>query len=84
MLGASEYAKIKTRTAPKIGKIEELIAELTSFWKTMVSSGQENDLKFRKVQRWLWATLQVRRSGGTRYQERNWWFGIPPFQKINF
>ena len=51
MLGASEYAKIKTRTAPKIGKIEELIAELNSFGKAMVSSGQENDLKFRKVQR---------------------------------
>ena len=44
ILGTSDYAKIKTRTAPKIGKIGEPIAELTTFGWTIMSSGEENDL----------------------------------------
>ena len=44
ILGASDYAKIKTKTAPKIGKIGEPIAELTTFGWIIMSSGEENDL----------------------------------------
>ena len=44
ILGASDYAKIKTRSAPKIGKIGEPIAELTTFRWTIMSSGEENNL----------------------------------------
>ena len=43
ILGASDYSKVKTRTAPKIGNIGEPIAELTSFGWTIISSGDEND-----------------------------------------
>ena len=44
ILGASDYAKIKTRSAPKIGQIGEPIAELTTFGWTIMSSGEENNL----------------------------------------
>ena len=44
ILEASDYAKIKTRTAPKIGKIGEPITELTTFGWTIISFREENDL----------------------------------------
>ena len=45
-MGASDYAKIKTRSAPKIGQIGEPIAELITFGWTIMSSGEENNLTF--------------------------------------
>ena len=44
ILVASDYAKIKTRSAPKIGQIREPIAELTTFGWTIMSPGEENNL----------------------------------------
>ena len=44
VLGASEYAKIKTKTAPKIGFVGEPVAEKTKFGWTIISSGCESDL----------------------------------------
>ena len=41
ILGASEYSRIKTHTKPKIGKVGEPIAELTSLGWTMMSAGKE-------------------------------------------
>ena len=43
-LRASDYAKIKTRTATKFGKNGEPIAELTTFRWTIMLSGKENGL----------------------------------------
>lgn len=44
ILGASEYAKIKTETRPKIGRPGEPVAELTKFGWTIMSPGKEVDL----------------------------------------
>ena len=44
ILAASDYANIKTRTAPKIGKIGEPIVELNTFGWTIMSFGEENYL----------------------------------------
>lgn len=44
ILGASEYAKIKTETIPKIGRPGEPVAELTKFGWTIMSPGKEVDL----------------------------------------
>ena len=41
ILGASEYAKLKTETAPKIGQVGKPIAELTRFGWTIISPGKE-------------------------------------------
>lgn len=43
IIGASEYAKIKTETKPKIGKPGEPIGELTKFGWTIISPGSEVD-----------------------------------------
>ena len=42
ILGASEYAKIKTESMPKIGRPGEPVAELTKFVWTIMSSGKED------------------------------------------
>ena len=44
ILGTSEYARIKTKTTPKMGKPGEPIAELTRFGWTLMSPGSEPDL----------------------------------------
>ena len=44
ILGASEYARIKTETKPKIGQPSEPVAELTKFGWTILSPGKETDL----------------------------------------
>lgn len=41
ILGASEYAKLKTETAPKIGQPGQPVAELTRFGWTIISPGKE-------------------------------------------
>eukprot|EP00794_Sanderia_malayensis_P002764 gene2764-biopygen2282 len=41
MIGASDFAKIKTPTKPRIGRPEEPIAELTNFGWTIMSPGHE-------------------------------------------
>ena len=44
ILGTSEYARIKTKTTPKMGKPGEPIAELTRFGLTLMSPVSESDL----------------------------------------
>ena len=44
ILGTSEYAQIKTKTTPRIGKPGEPIAELTRLGWTIMSPGNEPDL----------------------------------------
>ena len=44
ILGASEYARIKTETKPKLGRPNEPVAELTRFGWTILSPGKEIDL----------------------------------------
>lgn len=44
ILGASEYAKIKTKTSPKVGNPGEPVAELTRYGWTIISPGEEIDL----------------------------------------
>lgn len=44
ILGASDYARIKTRTAPRIGSSDEPVAELTKLGWTIISPGKEVDL----------------------------------------
>ena len=44
ILGASEYAKIKTATKPRVGQPGEPVAELTKFGWTLLSPGSEDDL----------------------------------------
>ena len=44
ILGASEYARIKTKTKPKIGQPSKPVAELTKFGWTILSPGKETDL----------------------------------------
>ena len=44
ILGTSEYAKIKTETAPRVGRPGEPIAEKTKFGWTVMSPGVETDL----------------------------------------
>ncbi|PFX28395.1 Pro-Pol polyprotein [Stylophora pistillata] len=44
ILGASEYAKIKTETIPKIGRSGEPVAEPTKFGWTIMSPGKDVDL----------------------------------------
>ena len=44
ILGASEYARVKVNSMPRIGKPGEPIAELTRFGWTMMSPGKEVDL----------------------------------------
>ncbi len=41
ILGASEYAKVKTNTPPKFGTLGQPIAELTKFGWTIISPGKE-------------------------------------------
>ena len=41
ILGASEYSRIKTDSKPRIGKLGEPFAELTTLRWTMVSAGKE-------------------------------------------
>ena len=44
ILGASDYAKIKTATEPCVGEPGEPVAELTKFGWTLLSPGTEEDL----------------------------------------
>ena len=44
ILGASEYAQIKTETKPRVGQPGEPVAEQTRFGWTMISPGKEIDL----------------------------------------
>ena len=44
MLGASDYARIKTETVPCIGALNEPIAEKTKFGLTIISPRKEVDL----------------------------------------
>ena len=44
ILGASEYAKLKTKSAPRVGEPGEPVAELTSFGWTIMSPGAETNL----------------------------------------
>ena len=44
ILGASDYAKIKTENKPKIGRPGESIVKLTQFGWTIMSPGKEVDL----------------------------------------
>ena len=44
IIGASEYARIKTCTSPKIGNPGEPVAEFTRFGWTIISPGQEMGL----------------------------------------
>ena len=60
ILGASEYARIKTETKPRIGLPGEPVAELTKFGWTVLSPGKEIDPNC--VSR-LRAAVQTRRFG---------------------
>ena len=44
ILGASDYAKIKTETAPRVGAIGEPLGEKTNLGWTIMSPGKEVDL----------------------------------------
>ena len=44
ILGASDYARIKTDTAPRIGALNEPVAEKTKLGWTIISAGKEVDL----------------------------------------
>jgi len=44
IMGASEYAKLKTSTVPRVGKPGEPVAELTPFGWTIMSPGAETNL----------------------------------------
>ena len=44
ILGASDYARIKTETAPRIGALNEPVAEKTKLGWTIISAGKEVDL----------------------------------------
>ena len=44
ILGASDYAKIKTETAPRVGALGEPIGEKTKLGWTIISPGKEVDL----------------------------------------
>lgn len=44
ILGASEYAKMKTKYAPRVGRPGEPVAEWTKFGWTMLSPGEEADV----------------------------------------
>ena len=44
ILGASDYARIKTETAPRIGALNEPVAEKTKLGWTIISPGKEVDL----------------------------------------
>ena len=44
ILGASDYAKIKTREAQRTGAIREPVAEYTRFGWAIMSPGSEADL----------------------------------------
>ena len=44
ILGASDYAKIKTETAPRVGALGEPIGEKTKLGWTIMSPGKEVDL----------------------------------------
>jgi hypothetical protein len=41
ILGASEYAKLKTNTPPKVGTPGQPIAELTKFGQIIMAPGKE-------------------------------------------
>jgi hypothetical protein len=43
MLGASDYAAIKTVEPPRVGQLGEPVAERTKFGWTIMSSGKELD-----------------------------------------
>ena len=49
ILGASEYARIKTETKPKVGQPSEPVAELTKFGWTILSPGKETDLSTKML-----------------------------------
>ena len=44
ILGASDYARIKIETAPRIGALNEPVAEKTKLGQTIISPGKEVDL----------------------------------------
>ncbi len=43
ILGASDYAKIRTATQPRVGKVGEPVGEFTRFGWTIMSPGTDND-----------------------------------------
>lgn len=59
ILGASEYAKLKTSSVPRVGKPGEPVAELTSFGWTIMSPGAETDL----------SSVYLTRSSSTDYEQ---------------
>ena len=44
ILGANDYARIKTETAPRIGALNEPVVEKTKLGWTIISAGKEVDL----------------------------------------
>ena len=44
IVGTSDYARIKTETAPRIGALNEPVAEKTKLGWTIISAGKEVDL----------------------------------------
>ena len=59
ILGASEYAKLKTSSVPRVGKPGEPIAELTYFGWTIMSPGAETNL----------SSVYLTRSSSTDYEQ---------------
>ena len=58
ILGASEYAKLKTTSVPRVGNPGEPVAELTSFCWTIMSPGAETNLRSNScvIQGWYKAS----------------------------
>lgn len=59
ILGASEYAKLKTSSVARVGKPGEPVAELTSFGWTIMSPGAETNL----------SSVYLTRSSSTDYEQ---------------
>ena len=59
ILGASEYARLKTSSVPTVGNPGEPVAGLTSFGGTIMSSGAETNL----------SSVYLSRSSSTTYEE---------------
>lgn len=59
ILGTSEYAKLKTKAAPRVGNPGEPVAELTSFGWTIMSPGAVTNL----------SSVFLTRSSSTDYEQ---------------
>ena len=76
ILGASDYVKIKIQKCPRVGEINEPIAEQTKMGWIIISLGRESDLVsslYTRTSEWFCPSVWYRCTRSGRESLKSWW-----------